>query len=683
MNKKTIRSPLGPAAVRPTARLITALLLLCAGSAQAADTVVNVPAGAMQFLSFTPISPGAADTYTLNNLGIVPAGFDFVGTAIEGTSIQGSGAGAVTLNNDAVINGSFSFGTATGPITLNNRARGITATTTNQTRLSGWHFQGTTTLGSGGDTVNNEASGAITTAQASAINFGGGADRWVNAGALQVGHGAGAHSLVVSNLETFENSGDIVLGGSRSFGSTYARSNERNAERLVFQGTAFVGMGDSRIAMDARLGTTAQSDCATLAVSDCVVFEGGSTSGVTRLTISDAFNGTPDIHDVAGFNEGIALIQGSSAAAHFVLDPNSENYVGRTSHGEGIQKGLVVYHLTYDTAEQKHELVGILADEAFQAPTLFAAAQEAWRATAGSWFDRQADLRATPGGLTQSNGLWSRAGYSSGDRSGEGTFSNAGSSYSYDTSHRQTIGHLLVGADFLGASSQDSAWVVGGMMGLARSDVSYDATPSKASYVGFAAGLYASWIGGPLFVDAALTGNFMDLNADAPNLNLGNGVQLDQAVDTTGLQVEAGWRIALGQAMYLEPIASFSQVKTDLDDIVVPDGAIAFDGGGTSSRLGAGLRLGVNGRLLGLKAAYGLTGRYVNESDGKANATILLADASETPVSDDFSGGFSELLGSLNLYTDDGSVSAFLNLGGKFGDDYSSTNVAVGVRARW
>jgi len=50
---------------------------------------------------------------------------------------------------------------------------------------------------------------------------------------------------------------------------------------------------------------------------------------------------------------------------------------------------------------------------------------------------------------------------------------------------------------------------------------------------------------------------------------------------------------------------------------------------------------------------------------------------------DELTGGFTEVLASLNLYSADGGVSGFLNVGGKVGDDYSSRDVAVGVRLRW
>ena len=50
---------------------------------------------------------------------------------------------------------------------------------------------------------------------------------------------------------------------------------------------------------------------------------------------------------------------------------------------------------------------------------------------------------------------------------------------------------------------------------------------------------------------------------------------------------------------------------------------------------------------------------------------------------DDFSGGFSELMASINLHNDAGTVSGFSNFAGRSGDDYSSTSIAGGVRINW
>ena len=635
----------------------------------AADT--TVAEGETRTTAITA-SPTVGNTDTINILGTLRPS---AATNVTNVVIQGSGAGAVIINNDGRIQGSFNFTTATGPITVNN-------TSGPDPVADAWHTGGTTTFGSGADLIDNAETGVIATTGATIFNFAAGSDSFVNAGRLIVDRaGTATGTLTLSGLETFDNSGLILLGSPFTTSSTTGLDSDGVAnDKLIAQGVAFTGSGESRIAMDAILSGVTQADCTTLTAADCVDFTGGSTAGSTQLLILDAvFTGD------AALNEGITLIVGSSAAGHFTLDPNSDRYV-QTSQGGAMQKGLVAYHLVYDADNQSHMLVGIPADEAFQGATFAASAQETWRATTGSWFDRQADLRATPSGLQSSNGLWARAGFGVGEREVDGTFDQGGTTYAYDVGHSQRTAHLVFGADILGAASQDSAWVVGVMAGIARSDVEYDATPTEVAYTGFTGGLYTSWIGGPLFIDAALNGNVLDLNAEVSNMNLDDNVNLTQTIKSVGGQLEAGWRIAAGEGVFIEPLAGLSYVRTRIKDIDVPGGGGTFDfeDSYTSSRVGAGLRVGMDSQLMGMTASWSLTGRYWNEFEGENAATILITNgATSTPLMDDFSGGFGEIAGSINLFSDDGAVSGFVNLGGKFADGYQSVDGAIGVRMRW
>lgn len=693
--------------------------------ARAADTVVTVAEGQVlaAAATATPVitaSPAAGDTFTVNNNGFIRS------TLLPPTgrlSVGGSGAGTVIINNNGQIRGRMLFTNATGPITLNNNAgteTGVQATTT------GWYVSGVTTFGSGGDTINNGVAGLIryspsgtldmaggddlirnegrfvldatllmglgddvvhTTAEGiisadldGTIDFGGGVDHYLNEGRLSIGTTGPAATLTLTGLETFENSGLIILGPGTTEPGSYRGSDGQVGAGLIAQGVAFTGSGDSRIALDANLSSLTQADCATASVADCLDFTGGSTAGSTVLTVTDVGVGG------GALNPGITLIVGSSAADHFSLDPNVPGYV-QTDNGEAIQSGLVGYRLVYDDVGNRHMLVGALADEAFQGATFATVAQETWRATTGGWFDRQADLRATPGGLEPSKGLWARGGLSVSERQLQASYDQAGTTYDYNVDHKQKTAHFTVGADILGAASQDSAWVVGILGGMSRTDVEYDATPTEAVATGATGGLYASWIAGPLFVDGSVTGNVLDLKVDAPNMQLGESVQLTQTMKSVGARVDAGWRINGGaQGIFAEPLVSMAMVRTKIEDLEVPGGGGTFDyeDSYNSSRFGAGLRVGIDTGFMGGVAAYSLTGRYWNESEGSnASAVVLTNGGTTTPMVDELTGGFTEVLASLNLYSADGGVSGFFNVGGKVGDDYSSKDVAVGIRLRW
>lgn len=639
--------------------------------AAAADTTVTIAEGATQTTAVTA-SPTAPDTYTINILGTLRAG---LGSNVTNISVQGSGSGAVVINNDGRLQGRFNFPTATGPITLHNNTGAFPQT-------SGWHTGGVTTLGAGADLFDNGAEGVIATSNATTFNFGAGDDTFTNAGRLIVERTGTSGTLTLTGLETFENSGLILLGSQFiNKGDTGLRTDNVPDDALIAQGVNFIGSGDSRIGMDVRLGATEQADCSVLTAADCVDFTGGSTAGVTQIIVRDTA-----LLAAGDFNEGITLIVGSSAPEHFILSPESDRYAGHTSHGPAVQKGLVAYHLAYDSEAEQHQLVGILADEAFQGATFASSLQETWRATAGTWLTRQADLRASPGGLQTSNGLWARIGTGLGEREVASSFTLGDTTYDYDVTHTQKISHLVFGGDILGAEAQDSAWLVGAMVGFVRTDVEYDATPTEVVYSGFTGGLYGSYVAGPLFVDAVFNANLLHMEAEVPNMDLGSDVPLTQDVKSLGGQIEAGWRVDVGSGVFIEPLAGVSYVTTMFEREDASDGDESFDFGDsyTSLRAGAGLRVGLESALLGMTAAYSLTGRYWNESEANNVTTVFVNDgAVSTTLNDDFGGAFSEVNGSINLYGDEGAVSGFVNLGGKFGDDYQAMDAAIGVRLRW
>ena len=48
-----------------------------------------------------------------------------------------------------------------------------------------------------------------------------------------------------------------------------------------------------------------------------------------------------------------------------------------------------------------------------------------------------------------------------------------------------------------------------------------------------------------------------------------------------------------------------------------------------------------------------------------------------------FTGQFTEVGIGASVYSGGGAVSGFLNLGGRFGDDYQATTASAGVRVNW
>jgi hypothetical protein len=606
--------------------------------------------------------------------------------------IAGNGAGAVQIIDDGRIQGRFVFTSATGPIT-------VTVNSGDDALLEGWHTEGTTTFGSGADTINNTADGTIAARVSSAtFNFGAGADTFNNAGRLIVGgmlrstpsFGA-VGSLTLTNLETFNNSGLIVLGAVLDNADDGWVSDGQGNDTLTVNGGTFTGSGDSRIALDVYLDALTKDDCSAPNIGDCVVFNGATTAGTTLLTITngslsqganDIFNQNP-VPGTPVFNSGITIIEGASAADNFILDPNMPGYV-QTDQGGMLDVGLVSYRLDYDADTKRHMLVSSLPSTAgAQSVTATAEAQEVWHETTGSWFTRQADLRATPGGLQSSHGLWARIATTGSDRDVDLNAVGSDSTRSYAFSAKQRTSQLVFGGDVLSGSGADSAWVLGVMLGAVRADVDHDVTNSELIYSGVTGGVYGSYVAGPLFIDALVNANFLDAEAEVAGIDPTGLDKLNSNVKSVGGQIEAGWRLPVAANVSLEPLLAVSYVTTKLSEMKVGALDVHYDFDSAKSlRTGAGLRGAFDTQLAGVPATFSLTGRYWNESEGEGSVRLVMPTG-EASIASDLPGSFSEIDAGLNLFSPSGGVSGFVNVGGKFGDDYKAMNASVGVRMRW
>jgi hypothetical protein len=604
-----------------------------------------------------------------------------IGSGDTGLWAQGSGSGDITVVSDGRIRGRVDFAAATGAITIvtnSDRPLGNPAN-------GGWWFAGASVLGSGDDLITNGprgvmASGSLSSSSAS-IDFGAGDNRFINNGRLIIGRtnsGSNAGLLTLSNLTTFENNGLILMGavygGSLDFAKT---SDLAPGNRLVAEGVNFVAGAGSRVLLDAALADTPQPDCSVALAADCLDFSGGATSGTTVLTLFDA---RPAVSSAA-FNEGMVLIEGASAAEHFVLDPNSSGYVANTSTGPAIQKGLVTYRFTYDETAKQHKLTGVLADEGAQGGTFMASAQEIWRTTTDTWFDRQAALRARPDQAGSESGLWSTVNLSTGERDFVAANVIGGNSYDYNLRQDQQITHLAFGGDFV----NDGGLSFGGMAGYVYSTIDYDATKLQSEIGGFQAGLYGSYLSGPLSVDALVNYNLARQSLDAKNLGLGPDTRVRTEFTSIGGRVDAGYRLSFGEAFYLQPLLGAAYVTTTIDDLELPSNGGSFEFDGTSLRAGVGLRMGLVLPTGGLKTSFDLTGRWWNEMDGENETVVTIPNGNtEVPLTDEFDGGFSEVAAGIQLAGPDSvGFSGFINVKSKFASEYRTLGASAGFRYQW
>lgn len=631
------------------------------------------------------LSPRAGATLVVDNAAGTFGG-DQADRVYAGVAIGGSGAGHLLINNALVhgrINGAMDFTGMTGQLTILNDYSG-------DSRKGGWHTVSTSRFGAGDVEIHNGVQGVLRTAVDAVLDFSDTRSAiFVNHGRVMVGApditnlSTEAHHLRFIGLDRFENAGAIYLGAD--FDVTTDTGNYTSGvarDRLVFEDSHYVGAGGS-IAFDALLAREAQSDCATMAIADCVQFTGSSTTeGTTRVTIRDLDPRT----EVAGFNAGIVLIEGASAAEHFVLDPGSLYYVGHTSQGAAIQKGLVAYHLRYDADTRQHALVGTLADEAMQAALLGMVGQEAWHGSTDTWFDRIETRRDQGEDGFDARGLWVTMNSMKAERTGSTSFVHGDVATDYNLDQDQTVSHVAFGVDVLQGGLDAQRWYAGVTAGLLYSAVDYAATRTETTLAGMSGGVYGSWMLGALSVDGMLNMNFLRQNMAGSNFGIGGDTGLRTQVRSFGGRVDAAWTLRAGESLWFQPLLGLSYVSVSEDDIHLSDGSgsIAFTSKPTSLRLGIGLRTGIDSRLAGLRAQYRLTGRYWNERDGESQVAVYIGGEYQPVVMrSDLSGGLGEVGGSLSLSNESGALSAYLDIKSRFADGYSSLGGSLGLRYAW
>jgi outer membrane autotransporter protein len=653
-----------------------AALLLAPLPAFAADVVTTVPAGGDHLGPIAADAPNAGDTYTIDNGGFIHGPNVFVWSDLV---ITGTGAGHVTINNDGRIQGVIDFSGLTGGVTFNNNT-GPNAET------QGWFFEvlgGNGPIFSAGNDVLNNGAGGVIAPYGSiggiTVEFGAGDDAFNNAGTLIVGSG-GDGDLNLANLESFTNSGLIVMGAV-----FYAATDPfpppttgTTGDRLSAPGTDFVASGNSRVVLDARLGLATQATCsAAVTAADCLNFAGGSTEGVTRLLINGV--ATPDALEMN--LTGLALVDVSGGTSHvgdFVIDPASAGYSAEGLFGGGIRRGDYTFTLLYDEGAQIHRLV-TLPDPDFAALSAMpGAVGDLWRTADGASRARQGELRRSRQDAV--GGTWAKVSGGTTERDAVGSVALFGLTDEVAFGYQQDDAAVSFGGDIVGGG-EDNGYAIGLSFGYAQSSVEFDDMPTQLDVSGFTVGLYASYRAGDLFVDASASGLVGEMEGDVAFVP--DPVSSD--VTAFGARAEAGWRLGMGEGFSISPLASVVYVTSSLSDFELPGdkvNGIAFDNG-KSLRGGLGAEAAYGVELGGANLDLSLAGRAWKEFEGETATSIHGRNGATLPFTDDFSGDFGEVTVTADISSPGGGASGFVSVSGRFGDDYSSASAQLGFRLNW
>ena len=624
------------------------------GSSAYATVIEGAGAGGSAAVETAQIT-GASTLVTNQSYStITPITGHFNELAIEAFGTTGS----VHIGNTGVIDGAINLSSLTDA--------GASLATSSNTSLNNefggvWNTAGTSSFGSGGvngqDTLLN-AGGIGTSGSATTFAFGAATtNSFTNSGTLIVGEAVTgsplpyASTLTITHLQTFNNSGMIVLGDG-------AATPDRS---LNAAGAAYTGSGAGVLQADAQLGGPG-STADTLNV--------GSTAGATSLLIRDVNAGFSGNTGPAG----ITLITTTGANAQSVtLNPGSSGYQLLGANA-GLVKGLFFYSLVQQPTSTI--LVSALDAHAYDFTYLTSGAQQIWYATA-PWQDRQADLRdsytlqkGSTGGFEP--GLWMKA---IGDWADQKASVTPMPGFTFDTSYLQDTSGVIGGLDAVRHGKTDEA-LIGVSTGYVSSTMDFESGATRARYEGWTGGVYATYLNGPFFIDGDIKGDALRLSINEPGTFDG-----EAGANSIGGQVETGLRLPVG-AMTLEPVGALAYVKTHIGDYVV-SGTTVRIGDNESFRGSLGLRLSAdlvsNDHLL-LKLAGDAR---VWDEFGSGNQTSFLSSGPTIDVTDPIKGAFGETGLSLNLYSRDGHTSGFFNTSVKFKSGYTDDKVTVGFRYQW
>ena len=630
------------------------------------------------------------------------------GASGPGYAIRAATTGNAVINNTAATIGQINFNMPFGgsAVDFSGVAGNVTFTHAGASNTTGrWLGAGDNVFGAGADTLNflgvghNFLGGRGALAEAS-IDFGAGADtlnlvaflniggHTQDAGTIDFGDGVDtfnlsgvftSHGGTLANLEALNLSGTIFIGTANTGGTNpnvvWDQADGVADDVLRVHGAAFTGSGDARIVMDVDISGGAQAGCETLTgVADCLDLRGGSTAGVTMLTL----NNLSDDALQAGYDPiGMTIVDvggGTSAPEHFVLDPSITGLGSDTLLGDVIDRpGLFRYALRYDPDTQRHVLVGLPLWELYDYAILSGAAQSIWHMTAETVTDRQTERR----GGTEGGSVWMRATGEYTQRDAATAFETLADTFAVDSAYKLYSGAVMGGMDLITGRSGGYDYVLGGQIGYVSSSFDLDNAPSSGRFTGAAGGLYGSVWSNRFFLDTTLNGNFLTLDFVSPGL----GSRTNTYLYSFGVQAEGGMRAMFGDSLFAEPLATLGFVRTTFEEISLTGGEVQPDDS-ESLRAALGLRLGAQVQGQSVNVNWFVTGRAWNEFAGESSG-VVRNPGLDLPFADELSGGFGEAEAGVNLFNDAGTLSGFLTSGVKFKEGYSAVNLSLGARMAW
>ncbi|MBW8637803.1 autotransporter domain-containing protein [Hoeflea sp. WL0058] len=492
----------------------------------------------------------------------------------------------------------------------------------------------------------------------------------------------------IFGIDEFANDGLLsMVNGTSDYGlATIPVYNSGVGDVTVVAGN-FVGNPDSRLAVDAELGGVGTSS------SDLLVIT-GDVDGQTEVYVNNV--GGFGAYNPVGIPV-VGVLSGNTDLGDFVL-----------ANGP-IDTGLFSYDLFLDAPSDPAQWTPgfapatkgwVLASYADSSAYMFAQAasiaQNMWHTTADGYIDRSSDLReiygstgtgvstanadfieaapppAAPAVNNNGNGVWMRGIGQYAESEGSQSFEAfPGQFVSFNTDYNETLWGIEGGVDHAFHMNNGSTLVLGLMGGYVTNSVEFSGLGDEATIDGGMAGIYATWVNGPGYIDALFKADF--LTAD---FSVG-GAPASTDILNLGGRIEGGYRFTNAGGYYIEPVASIAYVSSDLDDLNVLGTPVSINSddslrGKIGGRVGASMMVG-NGKMDPYINAY-VGGEFLGD-----NSAVI----SGLTLQDDISGVFGEVGAGFNWYDAANSWSVYGQANYIFADDYWAANGTMGVRYSW
>ncbi|MDN3571127.1 autotransporter outer membrane beta-barrel domain-containing protein [Methylobacterium longum] len=273
---------------------------------------------------------------------------------------------------------------------------------------------------------------------------------------------------------------------------------------------------------------------------------------------------------------------------------------------------------------------------------------------------------------------WARATGDLERRTGSSTYSFMGTAATRDLGYSQQTGALLGGVDAVisGLTKADDGLILGLLGGYTTATVNLNNNAGQQAYDGGTVGTYATYLNGPLFVDALFKVDLLGLDIIAPGLRQKTGLT------NYSFASNVGYRIPLSAGAYIEPTAGIDYVDTQFNRTSAFTETTVPLRNGDAFRGRIGTRVGSEVIVGNVRFEPSVT-TYVYAVLAESNPSGVFNGVTSVTGLRDQGKPRGEVQASLNVFDLSTGISGFVRADMRVGSDLLAGGGRVGVRYTW